>query len=246
MPRKRRPRGQHRGQHGERRQRQGQGALDGVVVDAHGDVADDHAGVPAVAREHPLGVEQTRHDPERGNSTSQRTPTPTRRTGAAARASRKRRPAARPAPHRSRPTYPSSCHSRPAATATSHVARRDQQHHLGGRGPVRGNGDGEERAADQHRHEDAPARLEDDGPVGVPGDAEVDQAEAGEYQPGQGEERREDAGDDHAHGAQHASGARRRGVDRVARRPGRPASPARPPVPALASSSAMHAALPPT
>jgi hypothetical protein len=31
-------------------------------------------------------------------------------------------------------------------------------------------GDGEERAADQHGHEHAPAGLEDDRPVRIPGD----------------------------------------------------------------------------
>jgi hypothetical protein len=51
---------------------------------------------------------------------------------------------------------------------TNRLAPREQRHD-GGRLDEE-HGDGEERAADQHGHEHAPAGLEDDRPVRIPGD----------------------------------------------------------------------------
>ena len=62
---------------------------------------------------------------------------------------------------------------------------------------------GDERDADEHGEEEAPARLEHLRPVGAPRDRQVDGAEAGEHDPARCEERGEHAGENEAHVVQH-------------------------------------------
>ena len=167
-------------------------------------------GVAAVAREHPLGVHEPRDDAERRRpraAAAHRPPSGRTRSRPGTRSSRTarldeqepRRTRAAATPARRRP--------RRAIVASGDHERRPARVPCGA-GP---DGDGQERAADQHRHEQAPAGLEHDRPVGIPGDAEVDQPEAGEDEPGQGEERRDDADDEQTH-RRRITAARRHGA----------------------------------
>ena len=216
-----------------------------MVVDAHGVLTDGSARVAPVQPVHARGVDQPRRGAERREHDQREPGCPVDGPD----------PLALRDEQHDRRLQGQQCRV-PQQLPLEAGDRGDQQggeSHAqdggGDGGSPRPDGEGEERAAHEHRHEGDPARLQHDRPVGVPVDEQVDQPETGEHQPGQGAEHREDTSGEHAHeermpqaGASSGGGL----TGSTATGTSGEAGMANASSPAVATSSATHAALPPT
>ena len=174
-PRGRRPRGHHRRAERQQDQRHRQGALDGVVVDAHGDLTDRVPGVPALSRY--IRAACSSHGTAPRAASSQQRGATSRGPGPHPLAVRDEQQHGQP-PGANSAAYPSSCHSRPAAAESSSAAKATPRTTVAAADRCGRAARARNEPADEHGHEDAPARLEHDRPVGIPGDGQVDQPEA--------------------------------------------------------------------